>query len=648
MKQNAKAGIIMATVMILSASGVFLVEVSDAEEVIAPTQIDAADFIVMFSDGALKLDKDYELNDALAITGTVTLDLAGHKLVNGSASNTITVSDGGKLTVMDSVGGGIVDNVTHATAAIFVNVGGEATLNGGTFERSKEAGTDKDTNGDNSCYTILNHGKLTINSGATVKNGDAKTTGRYSSMISNGFYTASENTTKADVVLTINGGTFVGGLYNVKNDDYGVLTINGGTFQASAGLCNILNWNDITITGGSFSSEDAVLVAFDTPVDYNKGVVKISGGKFDCKNEIVYLGIGKDTASYTVDISFDGIQEGRTVLNVKTGVVMNGTVSVNKNAVQLTNIIAGDGFLMAVGSIDIEGAYTSTENGSIVVNGDAKLSGTIDSNVTVKVSSGSITVPEGKSLTGTIQMGAGNTITLSDVTAGTDGIVVTPSTISGKAVSSTDGTMSITGTVSVASTLSLDGVDLSIPEGSTLKVPADATVSAANGGSVANAGSMSIDGKVASPVSNTGTVRASAGAVVDSEISGDYNHAKPVIQEINAKRIALGGSINIYVSVSDGADVELSGTTWAKYENGCIVGTPDKAGQYTIVATPVINGNVGDSVSFRVIVDSPSTPEPEPEPEKKDVTEIDITPITTLLILVLGAVIIVMIVRAFA
>ena len=617
MKQNAKAGIIMATVMILSASGVFLVEVSDAEEVIAPTQIDAADFIAMFSDGALKLDKDYELNDALAITGTVTLDLAGHKLVNGSANNTIAVSDGGKLTITDSVGGGIVDNVTHATAAILVNVGGEAVLNGGTFERSKEAGTDRDTNGGNSCYTILNHGKLTINSGVTVKNGDAQTTGRYSSNISNGFYTASENSTKADVVMTINGGTFVGGLWNIKNDDYGTLTINGGTFQASAGLCNILNWNDITITGGSFSSEDAVLVAYDTPADYNKGVVEITGGKFDCKNEVVYLGIGEDTASYTVDMAFDGIQDGRTVLKVKAGVILNGTVSVNKNAVAFKDIAAGTGFKLSVGSIDIEGAYTSAADGSITVNGDAKLSGTIDSSVTVKVASGSITVPEGKTLTGTIQM-KDSSVTLTGITAGKDGLTVTPSAIGGAAKATSSGSIAITGAVSVTSSLTLDKVELSVPAGSTLNVSKDAAVT---GGSIENAGTVNVAGSVESTIDNADGAKVSA--TVDAKVSdvtgdGEFTQPKPVIQEIDAKRIALGGSINIYVSVTEGADVELSGASWAEYKDGCITGTPDKAGQFTIIATPSINGNVGEPVSFRVIVDAPSPVVPDDSEDEKE------------------------------
>ncbi len=619
MKQNAKAGIIMATVMILSASGVFLVEVSDAEEVIAPTQIDAADFIAMFSDGALKLDKDYELNDTLAITGTVTLDLAGHKLVNGSANNTITVSDGGKLTVMDSVGGGIVDNVTHATAAIFVNVGGEAILNGGTFERSEEAGTDKDTNGGNSCYTILNHGKLTINSGVTVKNGDGKATGRYSSMISNGFYTASENTTKADVVLTINGGTFVGGLYNVKNDDYGVLTINGGTFVASSGLCNILNWNDLTVKGGQFSSGVGIINAWDTSATYNRGIINISGGTFDCPDRIVYLGM-ESNSTYTLDMAFDGLKEGRSVLETATGIIMDGTISVNKNAVELKSITAGVGFAMSVGSIDIEGAYTSAADGSITVNGDAKLSGTIDSSVTVKVASGSITVPEGKTLAGTIQM-KDSSVTLTGITAGKDGLTVTPSAIGGAAKATSSGSIAITGAVSVTSSLTLDKVELSVPAGSTLNVPKGAAVT---GGSIENAGTVNVAGSVESTIDNAEGAKVSA--TVDAKVSevngdGEFTQPKPVIQEIDAKRIALGGSINIYVSVTEGADVELSGASWAVYKDGCITGTPDKAGQYTITATPSINGNVGESVSFRVIVDAPSPVVPDDSGDGKEKDE---------------------------
>ena len=66
----------------------------------------------------------------------ITLDLNGKKLTN-KASHTIT--NNGTLTVTDSIGGGVVDNITHAKAALSNAVGATATLEGGTFMRSKEA-----------------------------------------------------------------------------------------------------------------------------------------------------------------------------------------------------------------------------------------------------------------------------------------------------------------------------------------------------------------------------------------------------------------------------------------------------------------------------------------------------------------------------
>ena len=46
--------------------------------------------------------------------------------------------------------------------------------------------------------------------------------------------------------MTINGGTFGGGLNTIKNDDYGELTIKGGTFSSYAQAC-LLNWNVATV-----------------------------------------------------------------------------------------------------------------------------------------------------------------------------------------------------------------------------------------------------------------------------------------------------------------------------------------------------------------------------------------------------------------
>lgn len=48
----------------------------------------------------------------------------------------------------------MVDNITHAKAALSNAVGATATLEGGTFMRSKEAGKDGNNSGGNSYYTI--------------------------------------------------------------------------------------------------------------------------------------------------------------------------------------------------------------------------------------------------------------------------------------------------------------------------------------------------------------------------------------------------------------------------------------------------------------------------------------------------------------
>ena len=46
-------------------------------------------------------------------------------------------------------------------------------------------------------------------------------------MIRNG----GKNTAESPAEMTINGGTFSGGINTIKNDDYGNLTINDGDFD---------------------------------------------------------------------------------------------------------------------------------------------------------------------------------------------------------------------------------------------------------------------------------------------------------------------------------------------------------------------------------------------------------------------------------
>lgn len=183
---------------------------------------------------------------------TVTLELAaGSKLTNKAGSHTII--NNGTLTI---TGTGTVDNVSHGCAALYNAPGATATLNGGTFDRSHEAGASTGNNGGNSYYTIKNFGTITVNPGVTVQqDGTANggTTGKYSSLFANGWYDITtagqhgkEPAHSSDAVLVINGGTFKGGLNTVKNDDAGKLTINDGTFTNIAQHA-VFNVNEATI-----------------------------------------------------------------------------------------------------------------------------------------------------------------------------------------------------------------------------------------------------------------------------------------------------------------------------------------------------------------------------------------------------------------
>ena len=200
----------------------------------------------------------------------IVLELtAGSKLTNVSGH---TITNNGTLTIE---GTGTVDNITHGKAAVYNNVGGTVTLNGGSYTRSKETGQPTDGSAKNSYYNIVNWGDMTINDGVEVTQN-----GNFSSMIENGFYDGSKQSTNPK--LTINGGTFSGGLNTVKNDDRGVLEIKDGTFT-NVSQAAVLNWNNATIDGGNFqANEDAQAVVLNGQIDdaMDVGKLTINGGSF--------------------------------------------------------------------------------------------------------------------------------------------------------------------------------------------------------------------------------------------------------------------------------------------------------------------------------------------------------------------------------
>lgn len=229
------------------------------------------------ADGAkvtVKLAAETTKDVTIPAGANVTLDLNGYKLTNVSGH---TITNNGNLTV---TGNGTVDNITHAKAALYNNTGATATLNGGTFTRSAEAGTvSPDSANGNSWYTVKNYGTMTINSNTTITN-----TGSHSSAIANGWYDASkagsngEPTRIADAVLTINGGNISGGKITVKNADYGTLSITGGSLsQPLSGLYCIYNANVTSISGGTVNG---AVGSYNGSVEGDLGKLDITGGTY--------------------------------------------------------------------------------------------------------------------------------------------------------------------------------------------------------------------------------------------------------------------------------------------------------------------------------------------------------------------------------
>lgn len=238
------------------------------------SDLSALDYLASGATVTVKLAADTTKDVTIPAGANVTLDLNGYKLTNVSGH---TITNNGNLTV---TGNGTVDNITHAKAALYNNTGATATLNGGTFTRSAEAGTvSPDSANGNSWYTVKNYGTMTINSNTTITN-----TGSHSSAIANGWYDASkagsngEPTRIADAVLTINGGNISGGKITVKNDDYGTLSITGGSLsQPLSGLYCIYNANVTSISGGTVNG---AVGSYNGSVEGDLGKLDITGGTY--------------------------------------------------------------------------------------------------------------------------------------------------------------------------------------------------------------------------------------------------------------------------------------------------------------------------------------------------------------------------------
>ncbi len=230
----------------------------------------------------IKLISDTSEDVVVPAGKNIILDIGEHTLTN-VAADTIYVTNGSTVTIE---GTGVVDNVKHAKAAIFNN--GKVILNGGKYTRSLENGQNVEQSGGNSYYNILNHGIMEINENVTIEQN-----GHFSSLFSNGYFGYSdanersghvEGVNEANPTMTINGGTFSGGLNTIKNDDGAIVTINGGTFKNFTQHV-VLNHHMATINGGTFDGSaipdnKATIHNCGCDSDIDVGKLNINGGKF--------------------------------------------------------------------------------------------------------------------------------------------------------------------------------------------------------------------------------------------------------------------------------------------------------------------------------------------------------------------------------
>lgn len=235
----------------------------------------------------------------------ITIDLNGKKIKNSVGH---TIMNNGTLTIE---GEGTVDNITHGKAALYNK--GTVTLNGGTFDRTQENGQSDSSSGGNSYYTIKNVGNMTINEGVNVLtakgNGEL---GRFSSLVANGYYngtTYDNDKGEEKPTLTINNGTFSGGLNTIKNDDRAELTINNGTFK-NFYQATVQNHNIATINGGTYkAASDASSTGKETYGVYNcgcganidLGTLTVTGGIFEGADYAI-----ADVSSQTAVVNISG------------------------------------------------------------------------------------------------------------------------------------------------------------------------------------------------------------------------------------------------------------------------------------------------------------------------------------------------------
>ena len=317
-----------------------------------------ADAVAAADNNTVTLLKDVTADITIPAGKTMTLDLNGKTLTN---VNDHTILNNGNLTI---TGTGKVDNISHAKGALYNK--GTVVVNGGTFDRSKENGKTSNDSGSNSWYTIKNVGSMTIHDGATVQTaGNNTTLGKFSSLVSNGYFNAGDYTNNRGLeqpILTIDGGTFRGGLNTIKNDDRARLTINGGTFS-NYYQAVVQNHNIAEITGGTFTAaSDANTETYGIyncgcGADIDLGTLTVSGGTFTGATYAV-----AEVSSQNAIVNISGGQFAGTKAAIIKSSTSNATIAISGGTFSSdpSVYVVGNGNTNIVKRDGSEGAYTYT------------------------------------------------------------------------------------------------------------------------------------------------------------------------------------------------------------------------------------------------------------------------------------------------
>lgn len=202
--------------------------------------------------------QDDDRKDLIIRNGeTVVLDLNGHTFTNYTAANSVIwVQDGGNLTIIDSVGTGVI-NKSDASSTPTVNNQGTLTVKGGTITASGaksaslyNSGTLTFTDGtitteEDNVFGLVNEGTAVISGGKFVQAHNFSVLNNANKMeISGGDFAVSEGNTNAYSLITNQGSSAAASL-----------EVTGGTFKANNNVFYNEGEDKVVVSGGTYSHD---------------------------------------------------------------------------------------------------------------------------------------------------------------------------------------------------------------------------------------------------------------------------------------------------------------------------------------------------------------------------------------------------------